>query len=99
MPRCARGCNTSQGLRGLCKVLLAATSCSGAFQPLPIVLLQCGGYFKPFPSLPVLFWPFLLWQTAWIPAPGAFLVQSGAVFTGLDFAAPRLQLVPCHGEL
>lgn len=71
---------------------LAATSRSGAFQPLPVLLLTAMWLLFQTFSLPlcleVVFWPFLPWETAWIPAPGTFLIQSGAVCMGSDFAAP-----------
>lgn len=77
-------------------MLLAATSsCSGAFQPLPVVLLLPAMWwlFQTYslpPCLEVVFWAFLPWQTAQIRALGASLVQSGAVCMGSDFAVPRL---------
>lgn len=49
--------HTTVGVRGLCKMLLAATSsCSGAFQPLPVVLLLPAMWwlFQTIPSHPVL---------------------------------------------
>lgn len=106
VPRCAGGCTQLEGLRGLCKVFLAATSCSGAFQPPPVVLLLTAmwGLFQTFslpPCFEVVFWSFLPWQTAWILDTGCLEkhVELFLFNLGLCAQAQILQLLNyswCH---